>query len=184
MANARSKFNAPQFKSRTQVLLRETWRKAWQRGPDGHLRIVFREESHAHKARMDLYKAVQAEKHGQGLDLELIKAAQELEIVKAPDEPHVLIMRYRGNNDIYTALQEATGLNIESMADVELTKGVDESLKGLEKYGIKPTEAAPAGEPLVRSTAGPVDEGEAFREDLKHLNTKHLPNPYADRSKK
>lgn len=158
---------APQFRSKTQLLLRETWRRAFHRAQEGgHLRIVFKAESHAHKARMDLYKAVQAEKQGKGMDLELIEASQNVEIVLAPGERNVLIMRHRSQSDIYSALQEATGLQLETMVDPELARGAEDSLKELEKLGYSPS-------------ANVLPESE-----LPQLSAEHKPNPFFDRSKK
>jgi hypothetical protein len=106
----------PVFRSKTQLLLRETWRRAWRAG---QLEITFQTESHAHKARMDLYKAVQMEKQGRGPDTELIEASQSLEIVLGSSR-NVLLMRPRGQNAIYAALQDATGLELKDMVDPEL----------------------------------------------------------------
>lgn len=129
----------PMGRSKTQLLLRETWRKAWQRAQAGDtLQIVFRTESQAHKARMDLYKAVQAEKQGRSEDLELTQAAQGLEIVLHPEQRNILIMRDRGQGDIYTALQEATGLNLHTVIDADLEARTQESLKELERMGLEP----------------------------------------------
>lgn len=142
------KQQAPVFRSQTQLLLRETWRKAWQQAEAGGvLEIIFRTESQAHKARMDLYKAVQAEKHNKSDDLELTKAAQGLEIVLHPEKRNVLIMRDRGQNDIYTALQEATGLDLHTVIDPELAERMQRSLDELGRQGVLPTDA-PAAMPV------------------------------------
>lgn len=138
----------PVFRSKASILLRETWRKAYKRGLDGlQLVITFRTESQAHKCRMDLYKAVQPEKQGRGEDVELIRAAQGTEIVLG-EARNQLIMRPRGQNDIFAALQDATGLQLETIedpmfaADVKMSKGLLAELTIFEGDTPAPTPTA------------------------------------------
>lgn len=136
----------PVFRSKVQLLLRDAWRKAYRRMQEGlTLEIRFQTESQAHKARMDLYKAVQPEKHGKGEDLELIQAAQSIEIVLDKQHRNVLIMRDRGQSEIYGALQEALGERLQDVVDPDLMRGAEESLKELERLGVT---AEPAEKPI------------------------------------
>jgi hypothetical protein len=145
--------------NKVQILLRETWRKAYKVSMEGRegLVIQFETESQAHKARMDLYKAVKEEKAMQSEDLELQEAAQTIEIVLGENRSS-LVMRSRGQNPIYAALEKAIGMSIETAVDPEMERQAEESLRSLQKSGV---------------IAKPEDGG--------GLATKHLPNPYYTR---
>lgn len=101
----------PKFYSKAQIALREVWRTALRKGS---VEITLSTSSKAHKLRFDLYAAVKEEKRGESEDLELMEAANTLEITK---EGSTLIMRPKLSNETFQAIARATGMNLDKVVD-------------------------------------------------------------------
>lgn len=140
--------------SKDQLLMRETWRKAFR--AEHGLRLEFPSEANAHRCRMLLYSAVRMEKTGGGDDEELKRAAESVEIVFGEGK-NVLLMRHRQDNPIFQALSEATGIELEKATMPEALESQEKMLRELERMGLAP-EIPPTND-NARTGAGAREEG-------------------------
>lgn len=89
------------------ALFREVWRKAVRAG--GNLRLPFPADSHATRARLQLYNALKGVREGSQSDPELLTAWETLEIVR--ESPSVLLIRPRTDGEIAQAITSALGID-------------------------------------------------------------------------
>ena len=132
--------------SQQKLLYRQAWIKAYQNPGDG-LMLRFRTKAGAYEARRHLYEAVREVKDNPTeYPMELVKAADEIQIVWAGDT--TLHMRHRNSNDATRGLEEALGLSVESMMDPEALASQERMRRiaeSAEVAGRVPAEPAESG---------------------------------------
>ena len=91
------------------LVFQRVWLKAWR--SEAPLRIEFKTKTAMLRARMGLYNAVRQEEQGinQTGDLELMEAAQGIEICLAQGKEFALILRKRMEGEMFQGLLEALG---------------------------------------------------------------------------
>lgn len=133
------------MKSSELLFLQDVWRKAFKSKTG--LTIQFPSEAGAVRARMQLYNAVKGQKRGTDLeDLELTRAAEQLEIVWVNKEHTALRLQRRAESDMMKGLMEAMGSSPDQYVDPEAAASAQRLLDELGTLAKpNPTEApAPA----------------------------------------
>lgn len=119
------------MKSSETLLLQDVWRQALNRGPEG-LTVKFKSKSGAVRARLQLYSSVRAVKKGLDMDdLELCKAAEELEITWVDD--CTIRLSPKANSDAMQGLIAAAGKRPEDYIDPDLAASAERMLR---EFGI------------------------------------------------
>lgn len=128
------------MRSEERLMLQDVWRKAYR---EGGLDIQFKTKAGATRGRLQLYNAVAEQKKEKNMeDLELVHAAQELEIVKLSETS--LRMQLRVKNDMMTTLAGVLGQSLEAFVDPAAAEAAERMLKQLEEEAKtgKPSEPA------------------------------------------
>jgi hypothetical protein len=117
------------LKSSEQLIMQDVWRQAWRRGEEG-LELTFRTRAGAQRARMQLYNAVKLQKAGKDLDdLELVKAAEGLEIVWVSETS--LRLQRKDTSDMMQGIAQALGRNVNDYVDPEALAAGERMLREL-----------------------------------------------------
>lgn len=121
------------MKNSETLMLQDVWRQAYRK-PDG-LTIAFASKRGAVRARMQLYNAVKHQKSGKDVsDVELCKAAEELEIVWVSDVG--LKLQRKDTNDAMQGIAAALGKSMQDYVDPDIADSAERLLRSLE--GEKP----------------------------------------------
>lgn len=121
-------------KTKEMLLLQDVWRQAYRRG-DAGMSVSFPSKAGAIRARMQLYNAVKLQRSGQDMmDMELVNAAEQLEIVWEGEQ--TLRLQRRAKSDMMVGLQQALGKGLEDYVDPDAQASRERLLKELEKQGL------------------------------------------------
>lgn len=147
-------------KSKELLMLQDVWRQAFRRKS---LTIDFPSHAGAVRARMQLYNAVKLQKTGRDMmDLELVHAAEELEIVWVDDL--TIRLQMRAKSDMMLGIAKALGTELDKYVDPEAQASAERLLRelGMESFPPAPEQAPqPAADP-----AAPIA---AFRDELAEM---------------
>lgn len=115
------------------LMLQDVWRQALIRG---ELPIEFQTEAGAVRARMQLYNAVKKQKSGEDMeDMELVHAAEQIEIVWVQKGPKVWVIRLqrKDRSDMMNGLSKALGKSVHEYVDPDIVESGQRLLRELEK---------------------------------------------------
>jgi succinate dehydrogenase/fumarate reductase flavoprotein subunit len=118
------------MKSSETLMLQDVWRQAFKK-PDG-LRITFASKRGAMRARMQLYNAVKLQKANKDTsDVELCKAAEELEIIWEGET--ILRLQRKDTNDAMQGISAALGKTMNDYVDPDIAESAERMLRSLQK---------------------------------------------------
>lgn len=137
------------MKSSELLFLQDIWRQAFRKGDEG-MTITFPSRAGAVRGRMQLYNAVKQQKAGQDMnDMELVHAAEQLEIVWVGDgkESQTIRLQRRAVGDMMKGFMGAMGKGPEAYIDPDAQESANRMLKELERLGLGAEPSAKASEP-------------------------------------
>jgi hypothetical protein len=123
-------------------MLQAVWRKAHK---EGGLLLEFNTQAGAQRARMQLYNAVKLQKSGKDLeDLDLVHAAEQIEIVWADETRTRLRMQPKDKSDMMQGLFKALGAtSVQEFVDERALESSERMLRELEESAKAKATGAP-----------------------------------------
>jgi hypothetical protein len=126
------------------LMLQDVWRTAFRQD---ELTLSFKTQAGAQRARMQLYNAVKQQKAGKDMDdLELVHAAEQMEIVWLGDDRLSFKLQRRDRSDMMQGIAAALGGKVASdYVDPEAAASAERMLKELGGLAVsQPTEQEPS----------------------------------------
>lgn len=130
------------MKNAETLILQDVWRQAFRKG---ELTLTFKTQAGAQRARMQLYNSVKLQKAGKDMsDIELVHAAENMEIVWASEDKTQFRLQRRDKSDMMQGIMAALeGKTMEQYVDPEAQESAERLLKQLNNEETAQTKPVP-----------------------------------------
>lgn len=119
------------MKNSETLMLQEVWRRAYRAGEDG-LEIGFQTKAGAVRARMQLYNSVKLQKSGKDMeDMELVYAAEQLEIVWTGEKS--IKLQRRDKSDMMQSIAAVLGKKASDFVDPDAAASAERMMQQLDE---------------------------------------------------